>query len=317
MKNLLIIIALASLSFGITISGGSDPNITNGNQKAKIIMDDSAAIDAFGRLRVSNPTGIFESQFIYNLLPVIYEQIVSGSGATITHDVTNRVAVMQFESSPTGSKSYMQTYSYLHYQAGKSQVIDISFGFNEQKAGALKFVGYSDGVNGMEFQNTGTRNQFVVYSGTSSGTSVSIQSDWNIDKLDGTGPSGIVLDITKEQILHVDFQALKAGRVRFGFNLGGKIIYCQAFNFANTLTNPYIQNPNLPIRVGMTASGTVSTSMNFSCASVASEGGQERQQTGLEFVKDFSVTAMNGVRTHAISLRPKQTFNGIVNLTCF
>lgn len=280
---------------------------------SEISFRDSEHLDAFGRLRVSNPTLVFESQFIYNLLPLLYEQIILNTGATVTFDTTNRHAVMTFASTPTGGKAFMQSYSYHRYQPGKSQLISMSFNFVEQVANCLKFVGYSDGVNGIEFQNTGATNRFIIYSGTDLGNQIANQADWNLDKLDGTGSSGITLDITKRQIVIIDFQALNSGRVRCGFDIGGKKIYCHEYNHANEVTTSFVQSPTLPVRCGMTCTGTVSTTMHYNCCSVVSEGGMESAQTGLEFAKDFSITAVDGVRTHALSLRPKTTFNGIVN----
>lgn len=80
----------------------------------------------------------------------------------------------------------MQTYTYFRYQPGKSQQIFVTFNFVEAKANALKFAGYSDGVNGIEFQNDGTNNKVVIYSSTTNGNQSVTQANWNIDKLDGT-----------------------------------------------------------------------------------------------------------------------------------
>lgn len=53
---------------------------------------DSSNIDAFGRLRISENVGVFDSQFTYDLQPLLFGQIVTGTGATIAHDSTNRHA---------------------------------------------------------------------------------------------------------------------------------------------------------------------------------------------------------------------------------
>lgn len=63
---------------------------------------DTAVIDAFGRLRVSAPEYVFDAQLTYDLQPLLYEQVTAQSGATITHDATNRCALMTFASTPTG-----------------------------------------------------------------------------------------------------------------------------------------------------------------------------------------------------------------------
>jgi hypothetical protein len=244
------------------------------------------------------------------------EQITSGSGATVTHDATNRQALMTFSSTPTGGSAFMQSFEYLPYQPGRSQLIFVTFNMIAAVANTLKFAGYSDGVNGIEFQLNGTTRQFVVYSATSEGNETVVQSAWNLDKLDGAGPSGITLDITKTQILVIDIQALYVGRVRIGFDIGGQIIYCHEFLHANLASSPYIQSANLPVRCGMTCTGTVSTTMNFICSAVISEGGSEDINVfGYTFQQDSGPISVTTGGTHVLSLRPRTTFNGITNRT--
>jgi hypothetical protein len=279
-----------------------------------VAIRDSANLDAFSRLRVSNPLILHNSQFTYDLAPIIMEQITSGTGATVTHDATNRQALMTFSSTPTGGKAYMQTYEYLPYQPGRSQLIFVTFNMVAAVADTLKFAGYSDGVNGVEFQLSGTTKQFIVYSGSSSGNETVTQSSWNLDKLDGTGASGITLDITKTQILVIDIQALYVGRVRVGFDIGGQIIYCHEFLHANLFASPYVQTANLPVRCGMTCTGTVSTTMNFICSAVISEGGSEDINVyGYTFQQDSGLVNVGTGGTHMLSLRPRTTFNSITN----
>jgi hypothetical protein len=116
---------------------------------SEVSLRDSANLDAFSRLRVSNPLILHNSQFTYDLAPVIMEQIVTGTGAAINHDTTNRCATMTFASTPTGGKAYMQSYEYLPYQPGRSQLIFVTFNMIAGVANVLKFAGYSDGLNGI------------------------------------------------------------------------------------------------------------------------------------------------------------------------
>ena len=281
-----------------------------------VTIKDSANLDAFSRLRVSNPLILHNSQFTYDLAPVIMEQIVTGTGASITHDGTNRCALMTFASTPTGGKAYMQSYEYLPYQPGRSQLIFVTFNMIAAVANVLKFAGYSDGVNGIEFQLDGTTKQFVIYSASSAGNEIVTQSSWNLDKLDGTGASGFTLDITKTQILVIDIQALYVGRVRIGFDIGGNIIYAHEFLHANLFASPYIQTANLPVRCGMTCTATVSTTMNFICSAVISEGGTEDINAfGYTFQQDSGAISVGTGGTHMLSLRPRTTFNSFTNRT--
>lgn len=292
--------------------GYSSYNIVN----SAVSIKDSANLDAFSRLRVSNPQILFSAQMTYDLVPIQYEQITSGTGATITHDTTNRCGLMTFAATPIGGKAYMQTFEYLPYQPGRSQLIFITFSMLSSIANVTKFAGYSDGTNGIEFQNTGVVNQFVVYSPTTAGNETVAQSSWNLDKLDGTGASGITLDITKTQILVIDIQALYVGRVRIGFDIGGTVVYAHQFVHSNLIQFPYIQSANLPVRCGMVRNTTgsgVSTTMRFICAAVISEGGTDDVNNfGYTFATSTSVTASTG-GVQAMTLRPKTTFNGITN----
>jgi hypothetical protein len=279
-----------------------------------VAIRDGANLDAFSRLRVSNPLILHNSQFTYDLAPIIYEPITNGSGATVTYDSTNRYGLMTFSSTPTGGKAYMQTYEYLPYQPGRSQLIFVTFNMIAAVANTLKFAGYSDGTNGIEFQLNGTTKQFTIYSGTGSGNQTVTQSSWNLDKLDGTGASGITLDISKVQILVIDIQALYAGRVRIGFDLNGTIIYAHEFLHANNIAPPYLQSANLPVRCGMTCTATVSTTMYFLCSAVISEGGSEDINVyGYTFQQDSGPISVTTGGTHMLSLRPRTTFNSISN----
>jgi len=276
-------------------------------------IKDGRNIDAFSRLRVSNPVYQFDSQFTYDLQSLLFEQITLNSGASIVHDTINRIAVMTFSSTPTGGKAIMQSYEWFKYQAGRGQLMFTTFDFNEGVPDVIKFAELGDGINAYGFRMNGLIPEFYILSGTQNGNEIAPQSSWNQDKLDGLGKSGYSLDISKEQILVLDFQALYTGRVRMGFDIGGNIVYCHEFLHSNMVEHPYIQNASLPIRVGMTCTGTVSTTMSFNCSAVISEGGSFEDIGGYNFSVEGNVTAGNGADTHILSLRPKTTFNGITN----
>lgn len=283
---------------------------------SKISLRDSSNLDAFGRLRVSTPALVHDAQFTYNLLPFRFESLTNGSGAAVTHDATNRAALMTFASTPSGGYAYMQTYEYFRYQPGRSQLATLSFNFRETIDGVTKFAGYSDGVNGIEFQASGSGANrvlsFARLSGTSLGNQTVAQANWNLDKLDGTGPSGITIDVTKAQILIIDLQALYVGRVRCGFDIKGEVVYAHEFDHANVVLYPYVQYASLPLRCGMSTLTTASTTMLFICSAVSQEGGTV-DAPGFPNSYNVAMTAASGADTHVISIRPKLTYEGFTN----
>ncbi len=75
------------------------------------------------------------------------------------------------------------------------------------------------------------------------------QSQWNIDRCDGTGASGYNIDLTKMQMFYADFSWYGAGAIRFGFkNNRGEIIYAHRTPNNNINTEAYMRSGNLPAR---------------------------------------------------------------------
>jgi len=75
------------------------------------------------------------------------------------------------------------------------------------------------------------------------------QSEWNIDRCDGTGPSGYNLDVSKMQMVYIDYTWYGAGFIRFGFRaIGGDIIYVHRIQNNNLNSAAYMRSGNLPAR---------------------------------------------------------------------
>lgn len=285
------------------------------NRFGRRVGNEIGSMDAFGRLRVSQPTNRFDAHFTYDLQPLLFEQLTNGNGAAISHDDTNRAASLALSDTPNGGYAYMQSYEWTYYQAGNSHQILASFNFQGHTPNVTKFVGYGDRVNnGIHFISNGVSPAWRLLSNTDKGDETVLQADWNEDTLDGSGnnnnPSGTKLDITKIQIAVIDLQALYSGRVRVGFDIGGVIVYCHEFNHANAIMAPYIQIATLPVIAGMQCSDTATATMLFICSTVRSEGAAIEEE-GNNFSAEGSVTAGNGARTHVLSVRPKTTFNSI------
>ncbi len=275
---------------------------------------DSQSVDAFGRLRVSNPTNLWDSQFEYNLHPLFYDTIVANNG-TVTHDATHSSAHLNV-TTDSNSSALIQTFEYFRYQPGKSQQIVMTFLMADPTTNLDQRVGQFDADNGFFLELTGSTVNMVRRSKTSGSVvnNKTAQANWNLDVMDGTGRSGITLDLTKVQILHIDYQWLSTGRIRYGFDIDGTIHYVHQELVANTLIVPSTTTANLPVRWEATTTGVIagSRTMDAICASVVSEGGQE-SQTGhpFEFGRE-GATAADNTEESFIALRAAATLNSIV-----
>lgn len=279
-------------------------------------IKDGANLDAFSRLRVSTPTILFDNTFEYDLSPLKFEQITSSG--TITHDATDSNALLSI-SAATGLAA-LQSYRWLRYQPGKSQLALITFTLGTAAANVTRRVGLFAATNsgatvtitnGVLLEQTGasTVNLRLVNSGTQADQTIA-QADWNLDTLLGTGASGITLDLTKSQILVIDFQWLGVGRVRVGFDIGGQVYYVHEFRNANFVTDVYAKSMSLPIRYEITTSASATADMKPICSAVIAEGGSE-VSSGYSFATEFTGTAGNGTRVHLGSFRPFLTFNSV------
>ena len=75
------------------------------------------------------------------------------------------------------------------------------------------------------------------------------QSDWNLDRCDGSGKSGYTIDPTKMQMFYMDYSWYGAGFIRWGFRaLDGDVIYAHKIPNNNQNTEAYMRSGNLPSR---------------------------------------------------------------------
>jgi hypothetical protein len=284
-----------------------------------IQYNDSGSLDAFSRLRTSSPEAIFSIQSQYDTNPIQMEGGVTGTGVAPLWDANIRMVALTVAAG-TGL-SYYQSYQYNPYQPGKSQFIALTGVIGTGVANQILDIGYGDSLNGIFLRQNGASGLQVVQRSSTSGSVVNTtvnQASWNIDNMNGTGPSGITLDVTKAQILVIDLQFLGMGRVRFGFDIDGVIYYFHQFLNANNLAVPYMQSATLP--VSMTLTGTAAAAPKtfyFKCATVISEGGILQEYGITSSTPSVAVTATNAVRTVALSVRPKTTFGGVPNRSFF
>ena len=273
----------------------------------------NTSFDSFGRLRVSNPFTLFDSQNRYQKDPQFSEELVTGGTATY---VANESSVDLAVTTSSGSKAVRQSFRVFPYQPGKSLLVLATFVMNEGKTNLRQRVGYFNTSNGVFFQVNNTTKSFVLRtntSGTPSDTRTVDQADWNGDKLDGSGPSGITLDTTKAQILFMDFEWLGVGSVRCGFVINGTFILCHTFNNANDLDKVYMTTAILPVRYEIENTGATASSSTMTqiCSSVVSEGGYQ-QKSALTWARMTSVMAATTTIKPMVSIQLKSTALGAI-----
>ena len=273
-------------------------------------------VDAFGRLRVSQPYTVFDSKNRF-VADAQFAESLAGS-ATITYTAAE-AAVNLNVTTASGDSAVRQSFRVMPYQPGKGLLILATFVMAEAEENLRQRVGYFNADNGIFFQLDGTTKSFVVRSSVSGSpvdTNAATQANWNGDKLDGTGPSGITLDLTKSQIFWTDIEWLGVGNVRCGFIINGQYIVCHTFQNANLNNTVYMTTAVLPVRYEITTTGLIAGAATLKqiCSSVVSEGGYEQIAQPQVARRATALTGLGTTFVPLISIRLASTGYGAVVL---
>ena len=301
----------------VTVQQGTNPWVVTGNLTATIDNNTSVIIsgfsgatsDAFGRLRVSEPFTLFDTNNRY----YDHQQFSStvNGGANVVY-VANQSSFQLNVGSSVNDSVIRETMKVFPYQPGKSQLTLLTFCMSTPKANLRQRVGLFGANDGVFFENDGTYNYMVIRS-ASTGVEERVRQDaWNGDRLNGAGgannPSGITLYPNRTQIYYADVEWLGVGNVRVGFIINGQYIICHTFQHANQTGNTkvYMTTATLPIRYEITNTGATSgaSMMTQICSTVISEGGYN----------SFGTTQTAGTGTTTKRLSSANTYYPIVSI---
>lgn len=177
--------------------------------------------------------------------------------------------------------------------------------------------GYTDFTNGFYFGVDGT-GKYVAHV-TGGVATKTYQSDWNVDKLDGTGDSGYTLDLADGNVTHIDFTWYGYGDIEYSYFIGNpttnKIekVVCHRTRIDDSAS---VIDPNQPLtfRSGNGASTTTNVSLYIGGQQFSTVGGNldpQKRQAG-EILSSYT-TATNTDWQPIIAVRKKAQLNGRTN----
>lgn len=273
------------------------------------------ATDAFGRLRMSQPHTLFDSQH-QDVENDKWDTLITGSG-TKTH-LPNESAISLEIATANGDSIIRESLRTMPYQPGKSLLIMNTGVMGTPKANVVQRIGYFSANNGIFLENDSGNNYFVLRSSVTGSvveTRVA-QTDWNVDKFDGTGYSSQTrgeehasgIDVTKANIHWIDVEWLGVGDVRCGFVVDGNMKIAHVFHNDNVNPTTYMRSAILPIRYEIFNKGvtTSNTTMRQICSTVISEGGYTQvNQTRSASNPLTGKNLTSGIDTPMVSIRLK------------
>ena len=285
--------------------------VTNGDDDLAVSFS-SLLQDIFGNLKTSQQVNLFEYEFRYDRATDVYWDTDATSGGTGSVN-TNTVSYELNCTSTTGSQFILQSRRYIEYRPSETQSVFFTANYKGAVANIMKCVGLYDDENGVFLQLDGTTPKFVIRSKTSGSVvdTTASQSNWNGDKLDGTGASGVTVDWEDQQLFEISFGWLGSAPVELYFYNGAEKVLVHRFTNTNSIAVPYSQSGTLPVRAEIeNLSSGAAESMHLTCVSVAARG--TRLNIGRVRPVDYDVNSArefeNGTEKIAVGFRIKSTY---------
>jgi hypothetical protein len=302
--------------YEVMMGADNNGNLISQQNPMNVRLGDSPTASAFGRLRAANTrlNGEFRNQY-GTMGPVeIVTKFEVGGTQTINLPEAHTLINVTTES---GSRALRQSRKYHPYIPGTTNLTFVSFTMGTSKENLQQMAGLFDDLNGIFFRMNGNTPEMVIRKGGVDNEVVS-QTQWNVDKLDGTGVSRISLDFTKSQILVIDYQWLGVGRVRVGFSVDGQIYYTHHFTHTNSLTEPYMFQPSLPVRWEILNTGVTDSVSSMMCVAYGVYVEGSDLQTGFDQSVSTGTTAITlGANDDSVkgllAIRLKNNINGQPN----
>ena len=283
-----------------------------------IAYRDDETIDAFGRLRVSNLFTTFDESSQYRSNTRDWSTLAVGTGVE-THISTESAIELNTGGTAAGDGIVRQTRISWRLFPGRSTLIMLCHRFSAAAANAVARVGYfndDDGVY-LQYDTTGFRLvKRTSISGVPSDALFVAQANWNVDRFDGTGPSGVTINPQNYNTFFISIQHAFLGRITFGFIVNGKLQIAHRIDSGNTAPATLTRSANLPLRAEVRNTGVAGAPV-----SVVSRGSIIQVEAGdNEFSRGYLNSRSNSIagiavttRRPVLSIRNSALINGIPN----
>jgi hypothetical protein len=300
----------------ISLAGGLLVGIDDIDAKLTGVNPFSSIVSNNGYIRTTNNTEQFSNKFYYG---IDEEQwlTISSVNSTFTADPNLKVGVLDIGTAADSSIVIQTTRAFL-YLAGSTHRYTAGIHYDLEN-GAILRAGVFDEENGYYFEVSKLNDEFqasVVRRSKTSGVveeEIIPQSAWNIDKLDGTGESGKTLDLSKVQMLCLEYTWYGAGGAVLGFEIDRNIYFCHWFSAGNRLTSFINSDPDLPIRYELFNNSVTAANSNLYIGGIflAVDGSLE---TRLGYSRGYVTPPRNVIGAiPLLSLRTKLNYKGLLN----
>ena len=210
----------------------------------------------------------------------IWDEIVTGASSSSVHD--EYLGMVKMTVGPNvGDKVYRQTKRVQRYIPGRQGEVSMTMIFGTPTTGIRRRFGMFEDLNGFFFEDSGDGTYRCVIRRNSALGVVDEESfardDWNVDKLDGTGPSGFTADPNNIQHMSIEYEWYGAGMVEWNFIIDNNKYPIHRIYHANRVPNTWAAKAALPVRIEIENTGGTAGTHTFyqGSHSFATEGSTE------------------------------------------
>lgn len=280
----------------------------------------SGSVNNLSYLKVANTIEQFNIKSRYSSEPDFWIQ-TSNINGSVSHDPDRTARILTIGSGATDEIS-SQTKQAFVYLSGNVHRFTCGVSARDLEIGARLDFGIFDVENGPFFRIERDDNSTLHLScgrrSKASGVVVDYiitHANFNIDKMDGRGPSKKVLDLEKIQMFHIEFSWYGAGGVSYGLEIDRKIHYIHWEGAGNHLTEPIFGQPDLPVRYVLKNTKATSgpSSVEIGGIFVGVDGSFEERKGKSRTLVVPNINVTSGTTRVLATLRPKTFFNGQIN----
>jgi len=296
-----------SVLVGASAGGGHFSNVEV-DSKSNLSVHIDEPKTAFGEVQVAERTPQAQINFVYGVNTEMVDVNISGSGSVTQVNGNAEIST----GAAANSSADVVSKKLLKIRPGQGMEIVFSALFDIPAAGSEQAGGAGTQSNGHFFAYDGV--DFGVLRLDNNVDNWTRQVDWNIDKLDGTGPSGMILDPTKGNVYKIVFQWLGYGAINYYVesDLTGNFIPVHINAYANKYVTPNVRIPSFPLHFyALNTTNTTNIVMR-----TASSGGFIEGQPKLTGPRNSQFGSKQSIGTggvNIITLRNKSLYLGLEN----
>lgn len=278
---------------------------SRGNLKVEPVLAMDYSRGVFGAARVVTTQNVFETLFSFDKQSTVWDEVLT-SGGTSTWNSNTRSVEMTLPTT-SGASVIRQTFRRVRYNPSRAVQLLTAATFGTGKVNVRKRIGQFDESDGLFFEQDGTT-IYVVRRSSTSGSAVdtrTAQASWNIDRFDGTGPSGITIDFSKHQAFFIQYALQGFADITYGFYLNGQVVFCHKEVTANVLAIPFMKTGHLPARLEITNTGTSAstTTLSYNSFCIKNEGEDSETEGQVRSYSSGGIKTVGATTTPVLSVR--------------